>query len=281
MMSIQSLDRGLAILSLLGLHGRLSASAIAGELGVHQSSASRLLHSLVKAGFVRKPDFRSFALDYGVLLFAGLAMEKFPAVAASAQVCGEIHQRTGFGAAVAILQKRRLLFLARIASGASASLQLLDDSDYPVHASILGLPLCLAQGRRKMVALLRESITRNPGRGGSDPVALADLAERSVKEHGFFYLERFLTHLFGAALPFVVDGETAVLAIFSASLRCPPDEARRILEEGIRSIAGVRGEASGGRGQASGGRGQESGGRGQESGDKTCRNFHWCRIRRN
>lgn len=247
LMSIQSLDRGLTILSLLGLRGSMSASAIAEQLGVHQSSASRLLHSLVKAGFVRKPDFRSFALDYGVLLFAGLAMEKFPTVAASAQVCGDIHQRTGFGAAVAILRKRRLLFLARISSDASASLQLLNDSNYPVHQSILGLPLCHAQGRRRMIALFRESITRNPGRGGADPVALADLAERSVKEHGFFYLERFHTHFFGAALPFVVDGETAVLAIYSASLRCPPDEARRILEEGVRHIAGGRGQESGGR----------------------------------
>ena len=76
--SVQSLDRGLKVLELLAENDKMTASAIAEKLGLHQSSASRLLNSLVTAGLVCKPSFHSFSLDYGVLLFAGKCSRDSP-----------------------------------------------------------------------------------------------------------------------------------------------------------------------------------------------------------
>ena len=103
MNGIQSLDRGLEILKLLAEEGRITASFAAARLGIHQSSASRLLMSLQKAGLVRKPDFHSFAPDFGLLSFAGMAMEGFPEAAASVEVCDRIARESGHCASVATL----------------------------------------------------------------------------------------------------------------------------------------------------------------------------------
>jgi DNA-binding IclR family transcriptional regulator len=46
---VQTFDRGLEILRLLAVNKRMTASKLAQEIGIHQTSASRMLQSLQKA----------------------------------------------------------------------------------------------------------------------------------------------------------------------------------------------------------------------------------------
>src|SRR3954468_19071527 len=75
----KALTRGLEILRLLAESNTpLSSTDIARRLGLHQSSASRILKTLSAAGYVRKPTYQSFTVGYGILTLGGRAVQNFP-----------------------------------------------------------------------------------------------------------------------------------------------------------------------------------------------------------
>src|SRR5689334_949720 len=68
---VQSVDRALTMLELLGADGRLGVTEIAGLLDVHKSTASRLLTTLEAHGLVEQlPDRGRYQLGVGLLRLA-------------------------------------------------------------------------------------------------------------------------------------------------------------------------------------------------------------------
>ena len=68
---IQSVDRAISLLELLAQHGRASITEIAGELGVHKSTASRLVSVLENRGLVEQlGDRGKYALGPGIARLA-------------------------------------------------------------------------------------------------------------------------------------------------------------------------------------------------------------------
>lgn len=236
--SVQSVNRSLAVLRMLSEQGSMSATHLAQALGLHQSSASRLLRSLERNGFVYKPDFHSFALDYGVLLFAGLAMEHFEEVAASAKTCTELHRETGYGVACTVLRERRLVYLAQIHPGADRPLTLIDNSDFPVYQSSPGLLLAYCRGRAGMTAILSEAIERQRGpHPPPSPEDLFSLVDHSVSKHGFLYIGTPLASNVSSASRVVATkrGEMA-LTIYSQNRRMGAARAGELLERGVAML---------------------------------------------
>lgn len=69
---VQSVDRAAVILEILAREGRVGVSGIANELGVHKSTASRLLSALETHGLVAKSANRGkYQLGVGILRLAG------------------------------------------------------------------------------------------------------------------------------------------------------------------------------------------------------------------
>src|SRR5699024_3692979 len=66
----RALARGLYVLRRLVESGPMSATELARELGLHQSSISRVMATLGEAGFVRKDEHGRFVPDYGVITLA-------------------------------------------------------------------------------------------------------------------------------------------------------------------------------------------------------------------
>ena len=80
----QALARSMEILSrLVSSHRPMTATELAETMGLHQSTVSRILGTLQGTGFVRKPDYHSFAPDYGLLTFARGAIHHFDLIQAS------------------------------------------------------------------------------------------------------------------------------------------------------------------------------------------------------
>lgn len=236
MNSIQSLNRGLGILKLLAKNKKMTASAIALKLDIHQSSASRLLKSLLEAGFVRKPDFHSFALDYGVLLFGGIAMQGFPIVGISADICKTLKEKYDIEAAVAILRDERLVYLARTGNNNTASITLVDDSNFPIHRSSLGLALSHNEGHEQMREIIRASMI-SYGEVDYTLDHICNIATGSIEKHNFLYLKNFADNTLNAAKLFEFDNTPAALAIFTNSeTSLTPSKANKILDEGIEEI---------------------------------------------
>lgn len=251
---IQSLERGLLILQLLAARRRLSATAIANELGIHQSSASRLLNSLHKAGFVYKPDFHSFAIDYGALFFAGKALNCFPAIRAATTECNRINRQTGLSATVGILWQGRILYLTRV--NQDASQVLIDDTYFPLHHSSIGLVLLCGMDNAEAMKLLETSLRR----AAAAPEASADAASDATSlpeqardiylktrevynRYGFFYGQNMHGNSVNAAMEFLIDAQPAALAVFSRDRCLSIEEMRPLLREGIGNISrGLTGE---------------------------------------
>lgn len=230
--SVQSLARGMEVLRLLAVHGRCTASEIARNLKIHQSSVSRQLRSLQDAGFVYKPDFHHFAPDHGLLLLAGLAMEGFSEVGAAVTVCTRIRRDTGFGTAAAVLRNGRLIYLARLSPETDASLVMVSDSGYPVYRSSLGLAVSYSQSRDNLIEVLRAS---QGGENASEDTLgkLSRETRNSFKRHGFLYLPNFEQKKFNAASLFTTVRGTAALAVFSETRHASPGQVKPVLEQGI------------------------------------------------
>jgi DNA-binding IclR family transcriptional regulator len=233
--TVQSLERGLKIMELLAEEKVMTATGIGARLGLHQSSASRLLNSLVQAGFVRKPDYRSFALDYGSLVFAGRAMDCFPAIGRAAAVCNSITLEYGFSATVAMLKGGHLLYLTR--SKDDASLVLVNNSDWPLIESIPGLILACEQPEEKALTLLAEKDAPSPS---SRAIDIYHMVKKKSDESGFLFMENFRSNRFNGGLPFTLDEERAALAVFSSHLDpLPPILMKEILQRGVDRILGL------------------------------------------
>src|SRR6202012_4453883 len=68
---IQSVDRAISVLELLAKHGRAGITEIADELGVHKSTASRLVSVLENRGLVEQLGERGkYALGFGIARLA-------------------------------------------------------------------------------------------------------------------------------------------------------------------------------------------------------------------
>ena len=68
---MQSVDRALQIMEILARDGHAGVSEIAEEMGVHKSTVSRLLGSLVSREIVRQNSDRGkYQLGFGILRLA-------------------------------------------------------------------------------------------------------------------------------------------------------------------------------------------------------------------
>lgn len=235
--SVRSFSRGLTVLRLLAVHGEMTATEIAAHLGVHQSSASRLLRSLEDEGYVYKPHFHRFALGVDVLLFAGLAMEHFREVREGARACAELHRSLRAGAASVMLLDNRLVYLARIHEGAASPLTLVDDSSFPVHRSTPGLLLAYLGGKR----LFRDVMQASAQRVGEEPEEcdtgeLWRTAGEALGDDGVLYLQRFGENACSAALAYDTPRGTAALTVYSHQREIPRHDAARALHAQLQMV---------------------------------------------
>ena len=92
----QSVDRALQVLELLAGWGEGGVSELATELGVHKSTASRLLATLEAHGLAEQlPDRGRYQLGVGVLRLAGSTRVRLDIVRESRPVARELAVTTG------------------------------------------------------------------------------------------------------------------------------------------------------------------------------------------
>ncbi|MER7848633.1 IclR family transcriptional regulator [Kitasatospora sp. NPDC096077] len=113
----QSVDRALTLLGSLG-DGPLSLEQAAGRLGVHKSTALRLLRTLEEHGFVRRqPDLR-YQVGGRVLSLAHRALEDFDVRQVAAPYLAALNARCGYTVQLAVLQDGEVLYLDEVAGPA-------------------------------------------------------------------------------------------------------------------------------------------------------------------
>ena len=87
----QSVDRALTILQILAKHPDATVGAVARELDVHKSTASRLLSALEHHGLVTQSAWRgTYSLGFGLVRLAGAVTAQSSFAQAAQQACEEL-----------------------------------------------------------------------------------------------------------------------------------------------------------------------------------------------
>lgn len=102
--SVQSVDRAVRVLEMLAREGESGVTEIARELGVHSSTASRLITALANHEMVeRLAETRRVRLGIGLLRLAGVTASRLDVTSQAQPVCDALAEELGETVNVAVL----------------------------------------------------------------------------------------------------------------------------------------------------------------------------------
>lgn len=237
--AVQAADRVLQILEILADNGPTGVSAIARELGVHRSTAFRLLATLEGRRFVVQETHRgTYSLGAGALRIAGAVALRIDLAREAQEICDEVTARLGETSNVAILVENAAVNIAQTTGTSSVAVR----DQYvgqrtPLHATSSGKAL-LAYAGESAIAAASRSLERFSDTTIVDPAALsAELAR--VRDRGWgSALAEWQDHTNAVAVPvFATDGSVvAALSITAPAFRMPPEVLPGLADE-LRGFA--------------------------------------------
>lgn len=237
----QSLTRGLDILRRLVDAGRpMSQTELAEQVGLHQSSVSRILSALANAGYVRKVENRRFEPDFGVLTLSG-AVTNFPLVRRPREAMTDAARtRPGALITLSILWRGQILYFLRAAEG--HDIVEFWGGGFPLHKSAPGMRMLLELPDEQALEMLRASRTRHgwPADSDATPTTEAEALRRARKllDHDILILDGWNQKgEFGAATLIDYPAEYPVaLSLTGRRNLAGDDEVRLWLHEIRRSV---------------------------------------------
>lgn len=172
----QSLARGLHMLRILVDDGPQTATEIAARMGLHQSSVSRSLSTLIAAGYVRKSEDGRFECSFGILGLAD-SLGRMPLIRQlRAGVENIINNYSDITIAICMLWQHDVLHLLRARSG---SLFLpVWHGGFPLNVSTPGLRLLLDLPDNESITILERS--REQLGWGGRPEIVPDSAAQTL-----------------------------------------------------------------------------------------------------
>jgi DNA-binding IclR family transcriptional regulator len=137
--SVQSVDRAATILAYLAGAGELGVTELARRLGVHKSTASRLVATLEKWELVEQVEGRGkYRLGIGLVRLAGTAVAGLDVVEQARPVCRRLAQETGLTVNLAVLADTQALYLDQVAGTSALQSYNWVGQRIPLHATSNG-----------------------------------------------------------------------------------------------------------------------------------------------
>ncbi|WP_405142514.1 IclR family transcriptional regulator [Sphaerisporangium sp. NBC_01403] len=214
---VQSVDRALSVLKLLARHGELGVSELAAELGVHRSTAFRLLATLENHDLVHQNDERGrYRLGVGVLRLAGATTARLDVVQEGRPVGTRLAAQVGETVNIAILDRDEALYLDQMTGTSALQAHNWTGRRIALHATSNGKVLLAHAPEGRFAEVTAVPLARFTERTVTDAGRLREELD-TVRERGFATavdeLELGLTAV--AAPVFGADG--TVVASLSAS----------------------------------------------------------------
>ena len=236
---VQSVDRAVAILEILAREGEAGVTEVARELGVHKSTASRLLAALDRRELVAQDAARGrYRLGMGLVRLAGAVGRGLDLVQESRPVCRALAQEVGETVNLAILSGRDALYLDQVAGPAALSPHNWAGQRIPLHATSDGKALLAYLPEADLAERLTPPLVRFTGR---TITAAADFPRLLAEVRRLGYataVEELEAGLTAVAAP-VRNAEGVVVASISASgpsFRIPADRIP-VLADSVRRAA--------------------------------------------
>lgn len=214
---VQSADRALAVLELLATRSPAGVTEIADELGVHKSTASRLVSVLEARGFVEQlSDRGKYRLGYTIVRLAGATFAHRDVGREARAACEALAEQVGETVNVSILDGGRAINVSEARGPSGVALQTWVGQSTPPWATSSGKALLAGlepDVAADVVGASPESFTSHTL---IDPAALAADLER-VRLRGWASAEEELEVGLNAVAAPVRDETGAVVAAISAS----------------------------------------------------------------
>ena len=240
--SSKALMHGLEILGVLAESGApMTSTEIARRVGMHQSSASRILRTLRSAGYVRKPDYHSFAADYGLLTLCGRSVRQFPVVHRAKETMLALAERShGLTLSLAILWHGQVMYLLRTQQNHEPII--ISVGGFPLHLSSPAMRLLLDCPEKEALEVLNESQRRYgwdrpTERVPGSPKACLKAA-RALLRHDCLPLAGWQgAGRLSASIALTVEGEPPLaLAISGSAESASIDSVLLLLQEGRHAL---------------------------------------------
>ncbi len=182
--TVQSVDRAVTILELLALHGAAGITQLARELGVHKSTASRLVSALERRRLVEQVEERGrYRLGVGVLKLAGATNARLDLVQEARPVVRRLASETGETVNLAVLSGGAALYVDQVSGGSSLSSYNWVGQHIPLHATSNGKVLVSELPLDELGRLLGELVRYTQATITDRAVLDAQLTE--VRERGW------------------------------------------------------------------------------------------------
>ena len=222
---VQSVDRALTILALLARLGQAGVSEIAGELGVHKSTAFRLLSTLESHDVVEQTEDRGkYRLGMGLVRLAGAGTARLDVVQQARPVCRRLAAECGETVNIAVLADHSALYVDQVSGGSGLQSHNWVGQHIPLHATSNGKVLLCELARSEVDALV-EQLPAYTDRTVTERPALHLELDR-VREQGYALatdeLEVGLTAL-AAPLRSAHGDVVASISISGPTLRLPEE----------------------------------------------------------
>jgi DNA-binding IclR family transcriptional regulator len=238
--AVQSVDRALSILEILAVRGVAGVTEIAVELGVHKSTASRLVSVLEARGFVEQlADRGKYQLGFAVVRLAGSRGTDRELAAEGQRLCEGLAADLGETVNVAILAGDRAVNISQVRGPSAISVQNWVGQSTPLHATSSGKILLAHAPGVDLEQLLGPELPRYTDRTITDLRTLGSELER-VRQRGFATtLEEYEEALNAAAAP-VRDHTGQVIAAVSVSgpsYRLTPGALEGVAQRLVTAVA--------------------------------------------
>ncbi|MEO9137724.1 MAG: IclR family transcriptional regulator [Jatrophihabitans sp.] len=152
---VQSVERALTILEILARAGEEGVTAIAAEIGVHKSTAFRLVSALENAGLVEQAGDRGkYRLGMGILRLAGATTARLDVVQEARPISRALAADTGETVNIAVLSGGSALYVDQVSGGSSLQAHNWVGQHIPLHATSNGKILLSGLGEAELTKAL-------------------------------------------------------------------------------------------------------------------------------
>jgi len=160
---VQSVDRALTILEFLARGGEAGVTEVAAQLGVHKSTAFRLVATLESHRLVEQTEDRGkYRLGVGILRLAGATSARLDVVQEARPVCRQLAADTGETVNIAVLSESSALYLDQVAGSSALQPHNWVGQHIPLHATSNGKVLLSGLDRKALDDLLGKLAAYTP-----------------------------------------------------------------------------------------------------------------------
>ncbi|WP_440712558.1 IclR family transcriptional regulator [Gordonia sp. FQ] len=239
---VRSVHRAVSILQVLARTGPVGVSRIAEEVGIHKSTAFRLLATLEARGLVDQNASRGeYRLGDGVVGLAAGVTQRHDISVISRAVCTELAQEVGETVNITVREGFELVTLDQVVGASAITTVNWTGQRQQLHATAGGKVFLAAMNDDELDEYLTTPLPRYTEFTLTDPAALRADIER-VRELGYSYtgeeLEIGLAAI-GAPIRSLRGDVEAALAISGPSFRVNRETLPGLIEELLAAASSI------------------------------------------